>query len=131
MYHNHKAFSKLLKFGNKEQKGCNQGVYYQVSKLHTRKCASSIRNGKCFNETWYFTRYFSRRKPTKLNNFRKEMISLADNNTNNNNNPKSSTQQSTLSNIQGLCPQRRPSSVWYIKDLMNYSKHLFLGLTDT
>eukprot|EP00111_Clytia_hemisphaerica_P018624 TCONS_00055058-protein len=34
-------------------------------------------------------------------------------------------------NIQGLCPQTKPSSVPYLKDLTNSSKQLFLGLTET
>jgi len=34
-------------------------------------------------------------------------------------------------NIQGLCPQTRPSSVPYLKDLTSTSKYLFLGLTET
>ena len=34
-------------------------------------------------------------------------------------------------NIQGLCPQTKPSSVPYLEDLTNTSKHLFLGLTET
>ena len=34
-------------------------------------------------------------------------------------------------NIQGLCPQTKPSSVPFLKDLMSTSKYLFLGLTET
>ena len=34
-------------------------------------------------------------------------------------------------NIQGLCPQTKPSSVPYLKDLTNCSKQLFLALTET
>ena len=34
-------------------------------------------------------------------------------------------------NIQGLCPQTKPSSLPYLKDLTNCSKQLFLALTET
>ena len=103
IYNHPKACSKLLKFGNKEPKGCNQGV--DCPNFHPRMCSSSVRNGECFNETCSFTHVKgTRRKPTKdirndrqepldflkiLDNFRTEMISLI----NNNNNPQPRTQQ--------------------------------------
>ena len=34
-------------------------------------------------------------------------------------------------NIQGLCPQTKPSSIPYIRDILNTENHLFLGLTET
>ena len=34
-------------------------------------------------------------------------------------------------NIQGLCPQTKPSSVPYLKDILTTENHLFLGLTET
>ena len=37
----------------------------------------------------------------------------------------------TFVNIQGLCPQTKPSSVPYLKDLTNITNQLFLGLTET
>jgi len=34
-------------------------------------------------------------------------------------------------NIQGLCPQTKPSSIPYLRDILNTEKHIFLGLTET
>ena len=103
IYYHPKACSKLLKFGNKVPKGCNQGV--NCPNFHPRMCSSSIRNGECFNETCSFTHVKgTRRKPTKdihnerqepldflkiLDNFRTEMVTLI----NNNNNPQPRNQQ--------------------------------------
>ena len=44
---------KLLKFGNKSQKGCNKGT--KCSKFHPRMCSSSIINKVCFNHRCTYT----------------------------------------------------------------------------
>ena len=93
-YTHPKACPKLLKFGNKAPKGCNQGA--KCPNFHPRMCSSSIRRGECFNETCTFTHVKgTKRKPTQnnsndrqgpvdflkiLDNFRKEMILLINNN---------------------------------------------------
>ena len=93
-YTHPKACPKLLKFGNKAPKGCNQGI--KCPNFHPRMCSSSIRRGECLNQSCTFTHVKgTKRKPTQnnlnnnqgptdflkiLDNSRTEMITLINNN---------------------------------------------------
>jgi len=89
-----KACTKLLKFGNKQPRGCNQGT--ACENFHPRMCSLSIKRGECFNNSCTFTHVKGTKRqqaPKKhnnleeetqdfrkiLDNFRTEIISLVNN----------------------------------------------------
>ena len=88
-YNHPKACTKLMRYGNKQPKGCNAGS--TCTDFHPRMCSSSIKFGKCFNDTCPYVHVKgTKRKPPItdnssnhesvflkiLDNFRLEMISI-------------------------------------------------------
>ena len=66
-YRHPKACVKLMRYGNKNPKGCIAGS--KCTDFHPRMCSSSIKTGECFNNTCAFVHVKgTKRKPSPKKN---------------------------------------------------------------
>lgn len=65
-----KPCTKLLKYGNKQPRGCNLGTKCQS--FHPRMCSSSITRGECFNLDCKFTHVKGTKRHQKKQNNRND-----------------------------------------------------------